>query len=538
MVSRSPTAGEPGARSAWWMALLDRRRRSTRAGVSERAPDHASTDELNLLIDGAIGYAIYMLDPAGHVTFWNKGAERLKGWDEAEALGAHTSMFYPRADVHAGKPTADLEVAERLGRFEEDAWRQRKDGSEFLAHVSITALRDDAGRLRGFGKVIRDITTERATEHALKANAAHLNSILSTVPDAMIVIDERGRTLSFSRAAAVLFGFSEQEMLGQNISCLMPSPDREAHDRYLQHYLRTGEKKVIGMGRTVTGLKRDGTTFPMELSVGEAIADGQRVFTGFIRDLTAQQAADERMEALRSDLIHVARVSAMGTMASTLAHELNQPITAIANYTQGVRDLLADPSPDDLPMIRDALDEATKEAIRAGNIVRRLRDFVARGELERTVTDLHELVDQAGKLGLIGARERGVEVTIDLDPAAGAVFVDKIQIQQVLINLMRNAIEAMATSEVRQLAISSRPDGGHLVRVSVGDSGPGIAPDMADALFQAFNSSKSEGMGLGLSICRTIVEANGGHIWTEPSSLGGAAFHFTLPQPEAETAHD
>ncbi|MFC3580924.1 PAS domain-containing sensor histidine kinase [Sphingomonas hylomeconis] len=520
------------------MTLLNRLRRSTVAPALGRAPDPVSTDELNLLIDGAIGYAIYMLDTDGRVTFWNKGAERLKGWGESEAIGAHTSLFYPPADLHSGKPTADLEIAERVGRFEEDAWRQRKDGSEFLAHVSITALRDEAGRLRGFGKVIRDITSQRAAEHALKANAAHLASILATVPDAMIVIDERGRTLSFSRAAETLFGFSEHEMLGQNIACLMPSPDREAHDRYLLHYLRTGERKVIGKGRTVTGRKRDGTTFPMELSVGEANADGQRVFTGFIRDLTGQQAAEERIEALRSDLIHVARVSAMGTMASTLAHELNQPITAIANYTQGVRDLLDDPQPADLPAIREALDEATTEAIRAGNIVRRLREFVARGDLERAVTDLHELVAQAGKLGLIGARERGVEVAIDLDPAARTVYVDKIQIQQVLINLMRNAIEAMATSECRRLLITSQRQGADLVRVSVCDSGPGITPAIADTLFRAFNSSKSDGMGLGLSICRTIVEANGGHIWTEPSSLGGAAFHFTLLQAEAEMAHD
>ncbi|AMK22906.1 MULTISPECIES: PAS domain S-box protein [Sphingomonadaceae] len=510
-------------------AALDQRRRSQ---LSEIA------DELNLLIDGAQGYAIYMLDPEGRVTIWNEGAERLKGWTEQEIVGKHCSVFYPADAVQAGKPEADLRRAREQGKFEEEDWRLRKDGSEFLAHVSITALRDDSGELRGFGKVVRDATNERAAESAHKASANHLRSILSTVPDGMIVIDEQGIILSFSAAAERMFGYSESEVRGLNVSMLMQSPDRERHDGYLQRYLSTGERRIIGIGRVVIGARRDGSTFPMELSVGEAIGESQRVFTGFIRDLTERQETQERLDELQSKLIHVARVSAMGTMASTLAHELNQPITAVANYVEAVRDLLAEANPEDLPMIREALEDTVREALRAGQIVRRLRDFVARGEVEKTVEDLPSLIHEAAALGLMGAQEKGVDAQFDLDPGASKVLLDKVQIQQVLINLLRNAVEAMAGSSERHLWVISRRERAGFIRVTVADTGPGVSSEVAEQLFTAFVSTKSEGMGLGLSICRTIVEANGGRIWLEPRAEGGSQFHFTLVEAEPENAND
>ena len=493
-------------------------------------------DELALLIDGATGYAIYMLDPAGFVTIWNKAAERLKGWTEEEIVGRHCSIFYPRAALDAGKPAADLERAQTEGKIEEEDWRVRKNGSEFLAHVTMTALYDDAGRLRGFGKVIRDVTRERAAERQLSASASQFRSILATVPDAMIVINELGAIQSFSAAAERLFGYSEAEVLGSNVSRLMPSPDRDRHDAYIARYTTTGEKRIIGIGRTVVGLRRDGTTFPMELSVAEAVTEGDRVFTGFVRDLTDKVRAEERIEELRSGLVHAARVSAMGTMASTLAHELNQPITAVVNYVRGIRNLMERPDPEDFPEIIEALNETTQAAIRAGDIVRRLREFVARGDSEKSVEDLPALIEEASKLALIGAREKGVAVRFDIDPAATPVLVDKVQIQQVLINLVRNAIEAMSDSPIRELTVSTTLVSPGQVQVTVGDTGPGVAPEIREDLFRAFNSTKADGMGLGLSICRTIVEANDGRIWMEPRAGGGTLFHFTLVRIDGEVS--
>ena len=491
-------------------------------------------EELNLLIDGTQGHAIYLLDAAGRVAIWNKGAERLKGWCEEEVVGKDAAIFYPPDAIAAGKPAEDLAAAAGEGRLAAEDWRVRKDGSEFLADVSITALRNNDGSLRGFAKVVSDITGRRAAEEALRSQESHLRSILSTVPDAMVVIDDQGLIVSFSAAAERLFGYQEAELLGVNVSRLMPSPDRERHDAYIRRFLETGEKRIIGIGRVVFAERRDGSTFPMELSIGEASSDSHPLFTGFIRDLTERQQTEARLESLQSELIHVSRVSAMGTMASTLAHELNQPITAVANYVEAVRDLLANPDPADMPMIRDALDDTAKEALRAGHIVRRLRDFVARGEVEKTIEKLPLLINEAAVLGLMGAREKGVEPRFDLDPYASPVLVVKVQIQQVLINLIRNAVEAMADSPVRQLTVTSRPDQRGFVRVIVADTGPGVTPEVAEQLFTAFVSTKAEGMGLGLSICRTIVEANGGRIWMEPRQGGGTEFHFTLVSAKAE----
>lgn len=493
-------------------------------------------EELSLLIDGARTYAIYMLDAQGRVTIWNSGAERLLGWSEDEVVGQHFSLFFP-ADAGADdRPAELLAQAAEEGQVEEESWRVRKNGSEFLAAATITALHHEDGSLRGFAKVLCDITERRGAESQLRARENLLNSVLSTVPDAMVVIDEAGLIMSFSAAAQKLFGYTEAEVIGRNVSMLMPSPDRERHDGYIRRYLETGEKRIIGIGRIVFAERKNGTTFPMELSIGEALTGTDRLFTGFIRDITERQRTEERLESLQSELIHVSRVSAMGTMASTIAHELNQPIAAIANYAESVRDMLAQPDPDHFDLMREALDETAKEALRAGHIVRRLRDFVARGEVEKTIEPLPALINEASVLGLMGAREKGIETHFDLDPYASPVFVDKVQIQQVVINLIRNACEAMSESTERRLFVRTSGDQSGLIRVSIADTGPGISPGIADQLFTAFVSTKSEGMGLGLSICRTIVEANGGRIWVEPRDGGGTVFHFTLQRAQTEGA--
>lgn len=518
--------------------LRDRAATSDRRAEQRAIESDAIAEELNLLIDGAHSHAIYMLDPDGNVTIWNKGAERLKGWSEAEIIGRSSALFYPADAVEAGKPAQDLARAAVDGRLEEEAWRVRKDGSEFVASIAITALHDPDGGLRGFAKIVTDITERRAAEEAVLSRESHLRSILSTVPDAMVVIDDQGAIISFSAAAERLFGYSEAELLGRNVSLLMPSPDRERHDSYLVRYLQTGEKRIIGIGRVVFAQRRDGTTFPMELSIGETTEGALRLFTGFIRDLTERQRTEQKLESLQSELIHVSRVSAMGTMASTLAHELNQPITAVTNYVEAVRDMLEVPDPDEFPMMREALDDTAKEALRAGHIVRRLRDFVARGEVEKTVEKLPPLINEAAVLGLMGAREKGIEPVFDLDPYASPVLVDKVQIQQVLINLIRNAIEAMSDSDERRLTVSSRLDKPGFVKIIVADTGPGIAPTVTEQLFTAFVSTKTDGMGLGLSICRTIIEAHGGRIWTEPAPGGGTEFHFTVARADTEVRDD
>ena len=372
--------------------------------------------------------------------------------------------------------------------------------------------------------------TLRAIQSAdeLERRERHLRSILDTVPDAMIVIDEQGRITSFSAAAQDMFGYAEAELLGENVSTLMPSPDRERHDSYLERYLRTGERRIIGTGRLTTARRRDGSTFPIDLHIGETRIGEERFFTGFIRDLTERQQTELRLHDLQAQLAHVSRVSAMGTLAAALAHELNQPLTAIANYVETAHDLLEEPDSEHMPMIRETLKDTAAQSIRAAQIVRRLRDFISRGETERRVESLSRLINEASALGLVGAGERGVEVDVKLDRTADRVLVDRIQVQQVIFNLTRNAIEAMEGSSTRRLEIRSCREPGDFVRVTIMDSGPGLSAAINDQLFQPFMSTKSRGMGLGLSICHTIVTGHGGRIWAEPSPLGGTAFHFTL----------
>jgi two-component system, LuxR family, sensor kinase FixL len=360
------------------------------------------------------------------------------------------------------------------------------------------------------------------------SESALLRSILETVPDAMVVIDHRGIVQSFSRAAERLFGYTPAEVCGHNVKLLMPSPYRDQHDGYLDRYLTTGERRIIGIGRVVVGLRKDGSTFPMELSVGEVNQNGRKLFTGFVRDLTERQQTDQRLQELQDGLLHVSRLRSMGQMAAALAHELNQPLTAIGNYVRAAQRLIESPEPN-LPRARQAMQLAAQQTLRSGEIIRRLRAFVARGEVARRPESVAKLIEEASALALVGVKELGIKVLITIDPDLPNAMVDRVQVQQVLLNLIRNAVEAMEGQELRELSVGTVVENG-VVLVSVSDTGGGISPAIEAKLFQPFVTTKAEGMGIGLSVCRTIVEAHGGRLWVEPNvGGGGSVFRFTLP---------
>lgn len=360
-----------------------------------------------------------------------------------------------------------------------------------------------------------------------RGGSALLRSVLETVPDAMVVIDRQGVILLFSAAAERLFGYTADEVRGQNVNLLMPSPYREAHDSYLARYLATGERRIIGIGRVVVGLRKDGGTFPMELSVGEVKHRGQLLFTGFVRDLTERQRNEARLQELQHELLHASRLRSMGQMAAALAHELNQPLTATANYVKAAQRLLDAPNADPA-RLRQALGLAAQQMLRSGEIIRRLRGFVARGEVERQPEPVAKLIEEASALALVGAKELGVRVTLGLNAGMQVVEVDRVQIQQVLLNLIRNAIEAMEAVPRRELVISTELLG-DMVEVRVADTGPGVTEQVQERLFQPFVTTKADGMGVGLSVCRTIVEAHGGRLIMEPNPAGGSVFRFTIP---------
>ncbi|MGZ5849407.1 MAG: PAS domain S-box protein [Methyloceanibacter sp.] len=390
-----------------------------------------------------------------------------------------------------------------------------------------------------FGEQLRRARIrDEANARALLAREAHLRSILDTVPDATIVIDASGDIQSFNAAAERLFGYPESAVVGQNVSLLMPTPFREEHDGYIAHYLKTGERRIIGIDRVVTGQRKDGSTFPMKLAVGEMRSGERRYFTGFIRDLTERQATEHKLEELQSELARLSRLTAMGEMASTLAHEMNQPLSAIANYLQGCGRLIESVEHPSAPKIRDALAETTKQTLRAGHIIRQLREFVARGENEKRPEDINKLIEEASALALVGSKDEGVKPIFHFDTRLGPVHVEKVQIQQVLVNLIRNAIEAMQGCERRELLVKTEFADDGMVAVSVADTGSGLSEEVVSRLFQPFVTTKPNGMGVGLSISKRIVEAHGGEMWAEPNPQGGTRFRFTLEASSAPGGPD
>ena len=354
-----------------------------------------------------------------------------------------------------------------------------------------------------------------------------LSSILQSVPDAMIVIDDRGIIMAFSRAAETLFGYKSEDVVGENIKCLMTDTDQSHHDQYIRNYLTTGERQIIGIGRIVEARLANGDSIPVELKIGEANIGERKLFTGFIRDITEKQANVHRIGELQAELSNFSRLSAVGTMASAMAHELNQPLTAVANYLEAARDMLDDPSSDDLAMVQEAMAAAAEQSIRAGQIVRRLRDYVSRGELDLRPFPLKEIIDDAVTIAKVGIDGPLARVVLRLDDPDVKVMADRLQLRQVFANLVRNAIEALAETENQQVWIHGRQVGEEII-VEVRDNGPGLSEDLRHSPFEAFQTTKATGMGLGLSICQTIVEAHGSSIQVASEPGTGACFTFTL----------
>ena len=515
--------------------------RGLSSGLSSRGSENGGGlgDSLyRAIVDTAVD-AIVVIDRNGAIRSVNNATERLFGYAAEELSGRNLKLLMP--EPYAGEHDRYLADYLRTGQKKiigigREVVGRRRDGSVFPMDLSVGEARDGSEPI--FVGIIRDITDRKAAELAQRESELRLRSILDTVPDAIVVIDAQGTIQSFSPAAERLFGYGSAEVLGRNVNILMPTPYHEAHDGYLERYLRTGERRIIGIGRVVVGLRKSGETFPMELQVGEFAFGESRFFTGFVRDLTEPREAERRIHDLQAELLHASRLSVMGQMASTMAHELNQPLTAVMNYLEAGRQLLATGAggPE---RIGEMMEKAIAQAQRAGDVIRRLRGFVSKGETERRIQSLNQLVEEALALALVGARQRSVRASLELDHALPPVLVDQVQIQQVVLNLVRNAIEAMEEVERRELTIGTRAiteEG--MAEVIVSDTGPGIAAELADRLFQPFVTTKPTGMGLGLSICREIVEAHHGRLTTSPGSAGGTVFRLTLPLARGEETAD
>lgn len=492
-------------------------------GARAGSPDQGDVRPLLAAIAASSNDAIIGKDRAGRITYWNAAAERMFGYPAAEIVGQPIGRLIPPDRVGEEATILDrVGKGELLRHFETE--RLTKDGRILPVSLTLSPIHGPDGAVIGISDVARDLTETQRLAVTLQQREALLRSILDSNPDGFIVIDETGIIEVFSATAERMFGYGAEEVVGRNVSILMPDHYSAAHDGYMRRYCHTGERRIIGIGRVVAGRRKDGSTFPMDLQVGEAMASGERRFTGFVRDLTEREDRDRRLAELQSELMHVARLSELGQMASALAHEVNQPLTAVANYLRGMRRLLTADTP---PMLRQGIEKVAEQAERARAIVQSLRNLVKKEDRPRSPEDLEALVLETAALVLAGVNRR-VTLIQDIPPDAHYVFIDRVQIQQVLLNLMRNAVQAMEGRTVQRLTARARRVG-ERVEIAVSDTGTGLSEAVRARLFQPFVSTKADGLGVGLSICRTIVEAHGSELTVTSVPDEGTTFLFSVP---------
>lgn len=365
------------------------------------------------------------------------------------------------------------------------------------------------------------------TETTAADTEGFLRSIINASPVAVITTNEAGKILIFSREAEAAFGYAEAEVLGKNVRMLMPEPDKSRHDGYMRRYLKTGEAQIIGRARPVSARRKNGETFPAILHISEFMRE-ERIFVGFVEDVTRQKAIERRLEDTQLQLQHAGRIGAMGEIATSIAHELNQPLTAAASLA-GAAGLTLKKSGKDAEQDALALiDDAVSEIQRASGVIRQMRDFLRNRKTARSPQSVNRIVEESCLIALIGAETEGVMVSSDLDEATGFADVDRIQLQQVVINLIRNAIDAMQETNDKHLSITTaRQDG--MVEICIADTGPGISEDMKARLFQPFATTKEDGMGIGLSISKSIIDSYGGELFATDNSPSGAVFTVRIP---------
>ena len=357
-----------------------------------------------------------------------------------------------------------------------------------------------------------------------------LQALLDAAVDGVILIDHLGHVHAFNRAAERLFGYEAQEVLGNNVSMLMAEPDRSLHDRHLARYVATREPHIIGRGREIEARRKDGSVFPVFLSVGAVDGAEPPRFVGFVQDVSFRRRAEEDTHRLQERLTHVSRLATVGEMSAGIAHELNQPLTAVANYAQACDRLLGMTDPD-IEEVRGALKQITAQAVRAGDIIRRLRSLARNDDMKRVPTDINALIGELTELIALDTKTREVSYKLELASDLPETCVDRAQIQQVVLNLVRNAVEALAESaSKRELVIRTLALADGDVEIAVCDNGPGVLQSIVPRLFDPFCTTKPHGTGLGLAISRTIVKSHEGSLDYRPNAPAGACFVARLPK--------
>lgn len=398
-----------------------------------------------------------------------------------------------------------------------------------LAKVNAELTAEIALRRQVLAELEVEAAERRLLAERLRQNKARLQAILDTAVEGIITIDQQGIVELCNPAAARMFGYAPDEVVGRSVGLLMPSPHREDHDAYLVRYRSTGTGTTLGLGRELFGLRKDGSTFPIEIVVGE-FDNGGRHFTGFLRDITYRKKLEERLQQHQAELLHAQRLSTAGELAAMMAHELNQPLGAMTNYLGGLT-LRFKTILEANPALGETIDEAQRLAMRASEVVRGIRDLVHRRESGREWVAMGAIIDETLALVRQELARRGIKLEVVVAPTLPRFLGQRVHLQQLLLNLILNAMDAMESKPGggRELRIEAKPVDDNDLEITVGDTGTGFTEELAERLFEPFVTTKPEGIGLGLSVCRTIVENHGGRI-SAFSALGkGASFRVVLP---------
>lgn len=476
---------------------------------------------------------------------------------EIDLIAART-IWTTRGEAFFGRPVDDADLAASPEAIESEHYREIRrvieslkqsgqdrshfdftfhypDGSERLAEGWARIIRDGEGRpVRMLGTHL-DVTERRRREQALRAGEAERRAILATVPDAMFVCTERGIVRACSATGCQLFGYEEADLVGRNmLDLFQDGRGRAALRRDLMAAVNRGPDTSWPL--LINVLRADGELVPTSFVIGDAMVEGTRMYVICGRDMRPTIATEERFHRLSNDLAQVSRLGMMGEMAGALAHELSQPLSAIVNFLGAADLMLEADGPADPERLRNAIHRASEQSTRAGEIIRRLRAFILRGEADMRAEKLTSLIREAAALALFNTSSFGVRLSYDFESDERLVLGDRIQIQQVLVNLIRNAADAMAAhgGKRRELLITTMMTRDNVIEIAVRDSGPGIAPEMLERLFSPFATTKREGLGFGLAISRRIIEAHGGQLSAVAAPDGGALFRFTLPVMEEE----
>ncbi len=471
---------------------------------------------------------VVVIDEDGQVQFYNHACEKLFQYPPQDVIGQNVKMLMPtpyRAE-HDGylgryKATREPHII-GIGR---EVRGRRKDGSLFPMYLSVGEGKLDGRKV--FVGIVHDLTAIRVESELREASDRHLAQIVKSSDDAILSKTLDGIITSWNNSAERIFGYGAGEIIGKSISILLP-PDRLDEEEHIIGQLKAGHSiehyETVRRHKNGSGILVSISVSPMRDAEGRVVGASK-----VVRDITEKKRAEAHTQTLQDELAHVARLSAMGQLSSALAHELNQPLSAVMNYVGAARRRLAKIEDEAAGKVRELLDKAVNETDRAGQIIHRLRGFLEKREPIHSDDDLNDMMKDAIALGQGGAADDNVEVRATLEPGLPHVLADRVQIQQVVVNLLRNAIEAMQSSPTRTVTISTYSAGPNFVEVSMSDTGPGIPDEVAARLFEPFVTTKSTGMGVGLSICRTIVEAHGGQLWMTPNPDGGTIFRFQLP---------